>query len=376
MAFISGNRTSFSDTDGHILDLADGLKYLKPRNDALELLRRIGMHGFTAKSTKVEWNEVSIAGRTETVTLADGSGTALTVADAYVYQVNDLIRIEDEIVKVGAIASSTGLTIVRGVAGTSGAAHAAKVAVHMGSADPENSDAPAGMSDDQTRLYNYVQTFTRAVDLSNDEIAVANVEGNPLSGNIARRYVEWMRFFATTLFYGSRSQDSTNKVNYMGGLKFYVTTNPTSAGGALTTALIDTEIKQIRDAGGDPDTIVVGTKQKQKLDAIDANLIRLGLRQGPDATVAGNRAIQTWQSGVLSHTLDVLVDDSIRDDELWILDSSMIKIGPLVNNGIDGNVHVADATTPGKDGTKKVIRGKYTMKVMLEKSHSLLYALT
>ena len=376
MVFISGNRTTFSDTDGHQLDLSDGLKYLKPRNDGIELVRRIGMHGFRAKSTKVEWNEVSIAGRMETVTLADDSATALDVSDSYVYQINDLILIESEIVRVTALADSNTLTIVRGYAGSTAAAHAAKTAVHLGSADPENSDAPAGMSDDQERKYNYVQTMTRSVDLSNDEIASANVEGNPLTGNIERRYVEWMRFFVATFFYGRRAEDSTNKIRTMGGLRFFASTNPTSAGGALTTTLIDTEIKQIRDAGGDPDVIVVGTKQKQKMDAIDANLVRLGLRAGPDAKVAGNRNIQTWQSGVLSHTLDVLVEDAIRDDELWILDTSMIDIGHLSGNGVNGRVHVEDATTPGKDGKKKVIRGKYTVKVQLEKSMSYLYGLT
>jgi len=373
MAFISGNRTSFSDTDGHILDLSQGLKYLSPRNDGVELLRRIGMNGFTAKSTKHEWREVSLAARSETVTLADGSGTTLTVADAYIYQVNDLVKVESEIMRVTAIASATTLTVTRAYAGTTGAAHSSKTLVILGSADPENSAAPAGQSDDQQALYNYVQTFTRAVDLSADEIAVANVEGNALTGNLKRRYIEWMRLFSAAFFYGVRYQDSTNKINVMGGLAQFITTNPTNVGGALSITNIDAEVLQIVQAGGDPKVLVMSPTQKQKLDALDSNKIYTGKRE---LATGGNPVVSTWQSGVLDHTMDVLVDFTLKTDEVWILDTDLIAVGPLSNNGVNGNVHVEDATTPGQDGEKKVIRGKYTLEVKQEKGHSYLYGLT
>src|SRR5688572_23291253 len=106
MAFIPGNRDSFADQDDHILDLRNGLKFLNPRMDGIALMKRVGTNG-VAKSFKHEWTETALAGRKETVTLADDSGTSLTVADAYVYQVNDLIRIENEIVQVEALASAT-----------------------------------------------------------------------------------------------------------------------------------------------------------------------------------------------------------------------------------------------------------------------------
>lgn len=372
MAFNPGNKTTFTDVTDHILDLKDGLTFLRPSGDGVNFIKRIGTNGFVAKSFKHEWNEVALAGRSETVTFADATGTSVDVADAYIYQVNDLVRVENEIVRVTALADADTLTVTRGYAGSTAAAHDAKTAINLGSADPENSDAPAGMADSSTRPYNYVQTFTRSVDLSNDEIAQAHNEGNPMVGQVKRRFIEWNQKLSSAVFYGVRYSDTSNKISVMGGLKQFVTTNPTSAGGALSLALIDAEIKQIVDAGGDPKVMVMGTTQKQKLDALDASLVRIGKK----TRVGGNPDVQTWQSGILDHTIDIIVDPTILPSELWILDTDYIKVGPLSNNGVNGAVHVEDASTPGKDGKKRVIRGKYTMEVLNEKAHSYLYALT
>jgi hypothetical protein len=372
MAFIPGAKTYFSDSNDHILDLKNGLDFLDAGNSAIALLKRIGTNGFTAKSVKYEWTETALATRGETVTLADGSATTLTVADAYVYQVNELIRIENEVVRVTAIASATTLTITRGYAGTSGAAHAAKFAYSLGSADPENSQAPEGISDSASRLYNYVQTFTRGVELSNDEIAQLSTEGNALNGQLERRFIEINRQLGRSLFYGVRHEDTTNKIHTMGGLVQFVTTNVDNVAGALTLADIDAQVLAIVEAGADPKVLVMSPRQKQKLDALDASLVRTDKK----TSIGGNQDIQTWQSGVLSHSLDIIVDQSILNDELWILDTDHIKIGNLSNNGVVGNFHVEDATTPGQDGKQKVIRGKYTMAVGQQKAHARLYGLT
>lgn len=371
--FISGNRTTYDGAGSDVLlDLRDGLDFLNPRNDGIGLLKRLGLDGITPTSTKYEWTETALAVRKETVTLADGSGTTLTVANAKQYQVNELIRIESEIVRVTAVASATTLTIVRGYAGTTGAAHSAKYAYSLGSADPENSAAPAGISDDGDRLYNYVQTFTRGVDLSNDEIAAASTDGNPLTGQVERRYIEFMRNIAAAMFYGVRYNDTTNKIRAMGGLKHFVTTNVTNVAGALALANIDSTILAIVEAGADPSIIITSPYQKQKLDALDANKQYLGKQEH----TGGNLITNSWQSGVLDHPLDVMVDHTLARDELWILTPEMIKLGCLSRNGVVGTPHVEDASTPGQDGKKRVMRAKVTMEVVQQKAHGYLYGLS
>lgn len=371
-AFIPGNKTSEMDASAKLVDLRKGLEYLNFRNDGIGLLKRIGMSKQIANAVKHEWNETALAIRAEVITLADGVGVALTVADAYVYQINDLIRIENETVRVTALTDATHVAITRAYAGTVGAAHAAKTAVLLGSAAPENADAPAGRTDSATRLYNYVQTFDGSVDLSNDEIMTANNDGNPMTGQIKRRTIEWYQKFAQAMFYGTRYLDSSLKIRVMGGLKYFVTTNATNAAGALSIALIDARIKAVVDAGGDPKVIAMGTKQKQKLDALDTAKQYLGKREH----TGGNLITQTWQSGVMDHTVDIMVDPTILDDELWILDTDYIDLGYFSGNGKSGALAVTDASTPGKDGEKRVIRGKYTMEVRNEKAHAYLYGLT
>lgn len=372
--FASGAKTYFTDSADHVLDLRNGLDFLSPSQDGVALVKLLGTNAFNAKSPKIEWNETSLAVRKETITLADGSGTSLTVANAYQYQVNELLRVEAEILRVTAIVNATTLTIARGAAGTTGAAHAAKVMRTIGSADPENSLAPAGITDTVDRLYNYVQTFTRVVELSNDEIAQATSDlPNAFAGNLKRRFIEINRQLATAVLYGVRYEDSTNKIHMMGGLKQFIQTNVSNVAGAVTISAIDAKILAQVQAGADPTHIAVSPYQKQKLDALDANKIYTGKRE---LSIGGNPMVSTWQSGVLDHTLDVIVDHGINDDELWILDKKHVEIGPLSNNGVEGAFHVEDATTPGQDGKKSVIRGKYTMRVGHEKAHSYLYGLT
>jgi hypothetical protein len=379
MAFVPGVKSTF-DNNGStsILEIADGLKYLNPKADGLALLKRIGMNGFTFANHKYEWRETVLAPRKETVTLADGSGTTLTVADAYVYQKNALLRIEAEVVRVTAIASATTLTITRGYAGTTGAAHSAKPMIPLGTAMPEGADASDGLSDNGSPLYNYDQIFERAVALTNHEIAALGVEGNPLPKQLARRMIEIHREIFQAAIYGVRYQDTTNEIYAMGGIKQATVTNVTNVAGALTNAPIDAIILAIVQAGGDPKTISLSPYQKQKLDALDANLIRTGKRKdlGGGDHVGGGSAIMTWQSGVLDHDLDIIVDHSFLDSELYINDLDHIKIGMQSNNGVSGAIHVEDSTKPGANRQERVIRADVGIKVELEKGQGYLYGLT
>lgn len=374
MSFVAGAKTTFTDSADHILDLKNGLDFLNSGNLEVALLKRLGTNGFTAKAVKFEWTETALATRSETITI-DGSATSLTVADAYQYQVNELIKSENEVMRVTAIADATTLTVARGYAGTSAAAHTSKTAYSLGSADPENAQAPDAVADNGARLYNYIQTFTRGVELSNDEIAQLSTAGNPMNGQLERRFIEINRQLAKSFLYGVRYEDTSLKLRSTGGLTQFVTTNVTNVAGALDVAAIDAKILAIVRAGGDPKVMAVSPVQKQKLDALDANLVRIGKKDDQSKT-GGNPIATTWQSGVLGHTIDIVVDNSINDDELWLLDTDYVDIGHLSNNGVNGAFHVEDATTPGQDGKKKVIRGKYGVRVRNQKAHARLYGLT
>ncbi len=371
MSFLVGPRTTYENVLDHKESLANGLDFLNPKQDGIALLKKIGTNGFTVPNHVFSWTETDLAQRVEPVSTADGVVTALVVIDSGIYQVNDLIHVGFEYMRVTAITDGVTLEVERGYAGSTPETHVDADARNMGSADPENSLAPDSRTDQPRKLFNYIQTLSMAVEMSNDEIGTLSTDGNPLTGNLKRRFIEINRQLGTLLFYGVRYEDPTGKMRSFGGLNQFVTSFVTDVAGELAITDIDAEIKRIIDAGGTPNTLVMNTTQKQKLDALDNNLIRTG----KETRMGGGGISQSWQSGVMDSTLEIIVDQSLNQDVVWVLDTNNIKIGTMSHNGVNGAFSVADATTPGQDGVKKVIRGKYSMRVDNEKSHARLYGL-
>lgn len=375
MDYGSGQLLTFQTTSDKIDDLQDFLDFLPDNHMDIALLKRLGIGGKEGSgihSTKYEWRQTELRPREETVTLADGSVTAITVADSGIYQIGEIVRCENEFMRITALADATTLTVVRGYGASSGAAHSSKLMFSVGKAAVENATPGDAVFDTPAELYNYIQTFDVPVDVSHDQMMSMTVAGNTLDDQLERRFTEINRQLARAVIYGQRDRNATDKIHTMGGLKSFLSTNPTSAGGALSKALIDAEILQIVNNGGMPKILAMSPYQKQKLDALDNNLQNLGKRE----RTGGGLITNTWQSGVLNYELDVIVDRTILTDELYIIDPEMVEIAPFTGNGMSGAWGTYDATAVGQDGVKKIIRGKYGLKVHNEKAHSYLYALT
>lgn len=371
----SGALLSFETTSDKIVDLQDFLDFLPDNHMDIALLKRLGISGKEGSgihSTKYEWRQTELRAREETVTIADGSTTAVTVADSGIYQVGEQLRCENEIMRVTALTDATTLAVTRGFGASSGAAHSSKLMYSLGKAAVENDVPGAAIFDSPAELYNYVQTFDVPVEVSTDQMMSMTVDGNTMDHQLERRFVEINRQLARAVLYGQRDRDTSLKIHSMGGMKGFATTNPTSAGGALSKALIDAEILQIVNYGGMPKIMAMSPYQKQKLDALDNNLQNLGKRE----RTGGGLITNTWQSGVLNYELDVIVDRTILTDEVWFIDDSMIEIAPFTGNGMSGAWGTYDAKAVGQDGDKQIIRGKYGLKVHNEKALSYLYALT
>ena len=381
--YVSGARTTNSTSFDKLIDMQDFLDFIRDDNMDVALLKRFGINGKEdgeggrnrAKAIKTEWSQTALRSRGETVTLADGTATTLTVADARMYQVGEILRCEAEVMRVTAIASATTLTVTRAYAGTTGAAHAAKMVFSLGKAAEENSTPGASITDTPTNMFNYVQTFDVPVEVSKDQIMAWTTDGNTLDSQLERRFIEVNRQFARALLYGIKFQDTSTMatpIRTMGGLFSFLTSNVTLVGGALTTSAIDALILKIVNAGASPKTIAVSPYQKQKLDALDVNKQFLGKKEH----TGGNLITNTWQSGILDHTLDIVVDRTLLDSQLLVTDDDYIEPLPYEGNGESGAWATYNATAPGQDGTKKVIRGKYTLKVHNEKAHGYLDTLS
>lgn len=369
----TGARLVLTDQTDQILQIEDGIKFLNTKDNGIAFIKKLlaNRAGKVAKSYKYQWDETALPARRETVTMLIGDGT-VTVSNSAAYHVGDILKVESEVMRVTALTNATTLTVTRGYAGTAAAAHTAKTMFNLGYAAVENSTGPDSMTTTSSRLYNYVEQFEDAVELSDLQIATLTTDGNPLDRQLERITFSFWKRFANAAMKGVRYEDTSLNIHLMGGLDQFVTTNVTSVGGALSITNLDDNIYNQVIAGGNPDTIVCHPYQKRKLDALDNNLIRTGKRDG----VAGGGRAMTWQSGILDHDLDIIVDHTVGTDELYILDSSTMAIIPLDHNGIDGRLSIVDATAKGQSGVKKLLRAYYTLEVETESANGKLTTLT
>lgn len=358
-------------TADKIEDLSMSLDWLAGTEMDFPLLRRWMSKTSSIHDAEYSWNQTALSPRSETITLADAVATTVTVADSGAYSVGELLRVDAEIMRVTALPSNTTLTIVRGYAGTA-AAHAAKPMLTIGNALTENSTPATAKSRTPAKLTNYVQTFDEVVEASWLRMASKFTDGNTLDTQTEMAFIEANRKLASAVMYGKKKKDTTNNIYAMGGFFEQVISNVTNVGGALTTASIDALILQIVTAGGHPKALAVAPYQKQKLDALDVNKQFLGKNEH----TGGNLITQTWQSGILTTPLDIVVDKTLRNDELVISDDDQVEVTPMTGNGLDGNWGTFDAAAPGQHGSKKRLLGVFGNKVHNEKAHGYLYGLS
>lgn len=376
--FVSGVRDSYADQSDHVFDVESSVKFLNPKDNGIRwvksLLERANGSSHVATSLKYQWLETALAVPKETVASIGSGASSITVANAYGYMVGDILRSENEFYRVTAITDGTTIAVTSGYAGSTTGAHTSKVLYNLGKASAENSVPGNGFSDTADRKYNYVQTFELPMEMSADEIAEKSYEaGNPFDAKFERLTLAFMKRMANSVIRGTRYEDTTNKIRLAGGLDYFLATNVTNVAGALSITNLDTGILASVLAGGQPDRLVMSPTRKQKLDALDANKVYATKAQ---LTTGGNPIVSQWQSGILEQPLEVVVDLTIPDDTIYIIDDSTIEVIPLVNNGVNGRLGVVDATAPGQDGKKSALRGKYTFKVERESANVKLYGLS
>lgn len=371
---IAGARDTFDTQADYLLPLEDSLNVLKDRGDWKSLLKLIGI-GKPVHDYKHTWFERNETLSKETITLADGSGTAVTVADTAAYKVGDILAVEAERMRVTARTNATTLAVTRAYAGTTGAAHSAKVMYNLGLSESDGADAPEARSVVRTPIYNYVQTFAETAELPIQVIMANLAGGNPMTQEIAdMTQVFWRRLFQAVLL-GVRYEDTSGEKRQMGGVEHYVT-NVTAVGGAVTKAVINAAILAAleSDQGGNIDDLVILTSlyQASKINDLDASKVQVDYS---DKTT-GNQDIQFYKPGLGISPLRIVADVSVPRDKLYILNTRDMQLRPQVGNGESGRAALYEAKTPGKAHQKKVIRGLYTFEVKSQATNRILSGLT
>ena len=324
-----------SDADLHI-NIEDQItKFPKYRR---ELLNRLSGKNFkkSVDSHKYEWSTRD--NRKLETTVVNGtsaSGTTITVADAGVFNVDDVFQMPNgSQFYVTSVAGGTMVSFRKLPGGPNQAVIAGGETVTIvGMATPQGKDADSMVVKGFDDLYNYVSNFEDVVDLSDMENA-AMIRGEEGSGAlIARKEMELGEKLQRALIAGIRFKDETYKQTGMGGLKYLIDTyapaNAIDFGGAgtwSTDRLVEDKIDDCLDiiaekAFEKPVMYVTpGFMRKFKYVQDDT------FRDAPSPASRGIGVVKTYRSHTFGDIDVVQLQgmNSVMADNIFFVDESMV----------------------------------------------------
>lgn len=371
MAVVTDLMQSYDQTDANDYQIAEGIHIISPTDTPLQLL----LTKIQVGAVKDEWIEdelesnLSSLGATcsttdgTTVTVAAGDGADKFPTDIATYNV--IIRIDQEVMLATAIATNT-LTVERGYGSTTAATHASAAVVHIISQmEHEGADGKQSRARGRSRPSNYVQTFSRTVEISGVQEAIKKLGG--ITSEIDYQIMQAMKQLALelekTIIMGVKSQvgDGSSTWRTMGGLWAGVATNRTSDSGSIDTDAVETDIRTLWDAGGTPRAIVTSGKLAQDLANLYADRIRTDI-----STTVGGVNITSIINPLGVGPIAIIPHRMVADGEYYMLDTARIALGYIraffmKNLADDG------------DADKRWLGGDYTLQLMNEKAHAYRY---
>lgn len=344
---------------GKKLSVVDEILLLNPNSTPL-----INLLGFSDAVTQTnhQWFEDEVYADETTVNGAQTNvATSVTVADGSIFRVGHVIKIGDELLYVSAVAGNV-LTVTRGYASTTAAAitDLSKVEV-MFVEGIEGNDARAARNKARVAKSNNTQIFDDTVEISGSAEAVQQYGIADLyEYEKQKKQLELALQLEKALIGGVAY--TNGQVRQMRGIRNFITTNVTNAGAALAASHINDAAQAIYEkggfaAGGDF-KIMVGAKQKRALSAVDNNKIML--------TRADNARGQKVDMFVTDFgQFEVVLNNNLNADELYIVDVNRLKIRPLIGREFF-HKYMGDKG----DYTVGMLVGEYTLEFKQEKAHA------
>lgn len=281
----TGRVSTYDLTVGVKLNIEDMIWLVSPFD--VPLLGTNGADGRTTLASetcfekKVEWLDETLLTPRSTLAAQATTGDAyITVAsgDQLKYQTGDVLLVDSEYMRITDYGTTADTLLVTRAYSGSAATHVTSVAVlGVGAALPEGGDPPNARSLDRTNRFNYTQIFGPAkVEVSGTENAIQKygIAGSEFDHQVANRTKELLVGMEQAILYGVRAEDTTNKWRTMGGFNYWITTNVDSSTTTLTEAALLAQLQTCYDAGGAPDRVITGSKQKRVISAINTSAIR------------------------------------------------------------------------------------------------------
>jgi hypothetical protein len=253
-------RYSYTDTAAYKRVITDVVSLVDP-SDAPFINAIGGLDGgsskfrFTnGKSTLIAWLEDSLV--TISTELATNSITStvltLQVTDGSLFEVGDIIQIDDEQIWISSVATNTLTTTARGWFGTTSTTHASVAYINLvGQARLEGADSTTKGYPVITTGSNWTQIFHKEIKVSRTMNQVSQYGvANELAYQCDKSIPEQMRLIERTVLHSFGGNIASSGVaGKMKGLPAFITTN-TATGASLSQAAIDSACMSIYKAGG------------------------------------------------------------------------------------------------------------------------------
>lgn len=361
-------------------DVSDVISIVSPFETPL--LDVLGDPLRAATSTHHEWLEDELLPNKDTVddiSIADPeTETQFDVAHGDRFRTGDQIQCEGskELMFVTAVSGDT-LTVVRGYAGTTNEELANGAVINiLGNAALEGGDKPTARFTTRTRMGNYTQIFTAAVEVSGTDLAASQIGlADEMDYQKQERLRELLRDLENIVINGgmttSTPQGSDTVRRTMKGVMAHLSSNVFNVGdsGFPTGTALDEEklnyvLRRIwENSCGNVDTIVVGGFQKRKINTF------LSALRGYTA------ADTTYRDRITAYESDfglcrIVTTRWMPQDAVLLLDSTRVKILPLAGRSF----HFKPLASGGDYECGELI-GEYTLELRNESAHGLIRGL-
>lgn len=260
--------TSDFETDIDKIDIRDEIFLLQP--DVTPFITILSkMNKYRTINTTFNWFEDDLLGNYTQLNMAGNASavlTALIVDDATIFQENDIIMDEStgETMRVVSIDSDTQITVARSW-GTIAAAIIQNddYLYKLGSAMQEGYTTPEALVTEKAKKYNYVQIFSKSVQITNTADAVETYGGKRRNLERKNKAIEIKREIESQFLWGEKVENTSGSHprRTTGGVYEFIKTNaPTldMSDAALTESAFEGWLKDVFLYSGDDRYLFTG----------------------------------------------------------------------------------------------------------------------
>lgn len=247
------------------VDMSDTIYLLEPSAAPLTVLLN-KLNKDEATNAKFEWLEDELMPNWSNITNNAGTGTTINLGSAagatdhtnYVVPYT-LLKVPStgEVMLVTAVNESTGaITVTRGygtdVTNVDGSTNPVPVVI-LGTAFAEDADGTSLYvhTTKQTSNYNYIQIFREPIKVTRVADKTAMYGGKLRVTEQAKKGIEILRNIENAFLYGVRHVDTSTGRRTTGGVLYFISTNATDVGGALTYSALESFLRNVFRYGRD-----------------------------------------------------------------------------------------------------------------------------